>query len=312
VNPALEGYAAAVVGATPADGRSALATDLAAVSRLFDDNVQLRSALTDTSIPGPARRAVLVDLLDGQVGEPARRAAGFAAQAVSATEIPTALDWLAHRAYRVAEGEAVTEEPLGHMAARRRVGGFASALFEGLDTAALEEMEDELFRFARTVDATPELRSALTDRELPLELRQGVVHDLLSSKVQPATVALVDYVLAGGRPRDVVGTLEWLVEQTAAARGWRVARVRSAVEVEDDQRQELAATISAMVGAPVDVEVVIEPALIGGAVVQIGDLQVDASARGRLDNLREHLTTSAWQERGAVFEGQDIEAEGAR
>jgi len=296
VNPTLQGYAAAVLSA--GEDLSALAADLASVDQAFRANRELRVALTDTSVPPRVRRAVLEDLLSGKVGERARRAAAFAAASASPPQIPAAMTWLAAQARRAAAGEVETEPPLGHSEARARVGGFAAALFEDLSTAQLEEMEDELFRFARTVDATPALRGALTDRDLPLAVRQGVVDQLLSAKVQPATLRLVNFVLAGGRPRDTVGTLDWLVEQTARARGWRVARVRSAQDLEAEQRDRLASSLTSMVGAPVELQVTIDGTLLGGAVVEVGDLQLDASARGRLNHLREHLLTQGWEDRG--------------
>ncbi len=147
-----------------------------------------------------------------------------------------ALDWLAHRARQSAEGQSAVDPVPSHLAARERVGGFAAAVFEDLPVDRLEEVEDELFRFARTVETTPPLRSALADRDLPVTVRRGVVDQLLAGKVQPATLRLVEYAIEGGRPRDIVGTLFWLVDQTAEARGWRVAQVDSAREVDDDER----------------------------------------------------------------------------
>ncbi len=166
-----------------------------------------------------------------------------------------------------------------------------------MSTGELENMEDELFRFARIVESTPALRSALVDRDLPVEVRQGLVTELLEGKVQLGTLALARYVIAGGRARDVVGTLDWLVEQTAAARGWRIARVRAAATVDDAQQADLSDSLTALAGSPVELQVVIDPSLLSGAVIQIGDLQVDASARGRLDALREHLVPGGWDDK---------------
>jgi F-type H+-transporting ATPase subunit delta len=95
-----------------------------------------------------------------------------------------------------------------------------------------------------------------------------------------------------------VGTLDWLVEQTAAARGWRVARVRSAAEVEAGQQTRLAESLAQVAGAPVELQITVDPQLLGGVVVQIGDLLVDATARGRLNRLREHLLPGGWENRG--------------
>jgi F0F1-type ATP synthase delta subunit len=89
-----------------------------------------------------------------------------------------------------------------------------------------------------------------------------------------------------------------LVEQTAKARGWRIARVRAAAPTEEGQRSELSDSLTSLAGAPVELQVVIDEALLSGAVIQIGDLQVDASARGRIDALREHLMPGGWEDSG--------------
>ena len=93
--------------------------------------------------------------------------------------------------------------------------GYATALYEDMSNDALESLEDDLFRFARIVGSTPGLRAALTDRDLEVAARQGLVSQLLEGKVPATTLALVRYVVTGGRARDIVGTLNFLVEQTA-------------------------------------------------------------------------------------------------
>ncbi|MGH9082267.1 MAG: F0F1 ATP synthase subunit delta [Acidimicrobiales bacterium] len=310
MNPALEGYVAAVLGSVPASERAALADDLAAVGRILAANRDLGAAMTDVAVPAAARRAVLSDVLDGKVSIAARRTAAFAAGAVRAQEVPGAVAWAAHRARQVADGRPVPEDILGHRQARDRVGGFATAVFEDLPTADLDEVEDELFRFARTVGGTPALRAALGDRDLPVPAREAVVGDLLGGKVGPATLRLVGYAVAGGRPRDIVGTLEWLVERTAEARGWRVARVRAGQEVDAGERRQLEETLSRLAGWPVELQVTLEPALLAGVNVEIGDLRVDATARGRLERLREHVAAGGWHE-GERPPGREEHGQGA-
>ena len=298
MNPAVEGYLSAVLSQPGTGDLGSLAEELAAVARLVADNAGLHAALTDTSVAGPARRDVLLDLLQSRVSETAARLAGFTAGAVHAQEVPSALGWVAQRARQVADGTETEALPLSHSEARRRVGGFATALFEGLDADQLSEIEDELFRFARIVDATPQLRELLTDREITVAARQGVVDELIGSKVSSATVRLVEFVVAAGRSRDFVGTLDWLVEETARTRGWRVARVRAGQELDEGERQELSRTLARLAGAPVDLQVTVDPSLLAGVKVQIGDLQLDGTARGRLDRLREHMVTATWTDRG--------------
>lgn len=286
MNPALEGYASAVLEDLSDDDRAAVADELGAVQRLVASSAELLGALTDAAVIAPERRAIVSELLEGRVREPTRRLAAFAVSAVRAPKVPTALDWLWHRAAGQGLGE---HSLLGHLFARDRIGGYATAVFEETSTEALEEVEDQLFRFARIVEATPALVARLSDRDVPVAAREAIVSELLAQKVEPATLRLVRFVVVGGRPRDFVGALDWLVERTAAARGWRVARVRAAEPLDDAQRERLGAALSRLSGAPVELQVTLDPALLGGVVVGIGDLQVDATARGRLDRLREEL-----------------------
>jgi F-type H+-transporting ATPase subunit delta len=299
VNPTLQGYAAAVLEADGSgDALRQLAGDLEAIEQLVLSNAPLHAALSDTTVRGPARRAVMLDLLDGKVGAPARRLAAFACSAVRAPEVAVALGWVATRARHAAEGQEFEEPPLSLTESRQRVGGFATAVDEDLSNAALESLEDDLFRFSRIVGSTPALRAALVDRDLAHEARQALVSQLLEGKVPPSTISLIRYVVAGGRARDIIGTLSWLVEQTAMARGWRIARVRAASPIEDAQQVSLSASLTSLAGAPVELQVIIDEALLSGAVIQIGDLQVDASARGRIDALREHLIPGGWEDSG--------------
>ncbi len=298
MNPSIQGYTAAILDTLDGRGRAALAGDMALVDRLFGRDPQLRAALTDPAVPGPSRRVVLGELLEGKVSPAAVRLTAYAAGAVHGPEVPGAVAWVAARVRQVVERGTSAEELLGHRGARARVGGYAGAVFEDIATEELEEVEDELFRFARTVDATAPLRTALGDRDLPPEVRRALVDQLLSGKVRPATLRLVDYAVVGGRPRDVVGTLDWLVEETARARGWRVARVRSGQEVDRDERAMLEQTLTRLTGSPVELQVTVDPALLAGVDVEIGDLHLDATARGRLERLREHVVVGGWQDLG--------------
>ena len=298
MNPTLQGYAAAVMESAGADGLGALAGDLESIEQLVLSHGTLRAALSDTAVPGSARRAVMLDLLEGRVGEPARRLAAFGCMAVPAQDVATALSWLSLRVRHVAEGRDTEEPSLSLTQARQRVAGFATALYEDMSTSELESLEDDLFRFARIVGATPELRSALTDRDLAVAARQGLVTQLLEGKVPPTTLSLVLYAVAGGRARDFVGTLDFLVEQTALARGWRIARVRAARAIDEAQRTELSDALGSLAGGPVELQVEIDESLLSGARIRIGDLQVDATARGRIDALREHFTPAGWEPTG--------------
>lgn len=171
-----------------------------------------------------------------------------------------------------------------------RVEGYATALFEVASAeGTLGDVEDELFRFARTLEGNDELRTTLTDASLPASRRQQIVEDLLGPRAQPLTTALVSFVVGAGRGSDLPAIIDRLVTRAAAARRHEVAEVRSVVELTDDQRERLAAALSNATGKQVEVKVIIDPSILGGLVAQVGDTVIDGSVRHRLNQLRERL-----------------------
>ncbi len=311
MKPALEGYADRVVATASPEDLRRLAEESGAVDRLVATNGHLRAVLTDTAVSPAARRSIIDDLLAERVSPITRRLVRFACGAVSAPEVPAALSWVAAEAARGAAGEVGVRTTLGRAGSRARVGGYAAALEEDLGVEDLEEIEDALFRLARVVESAPPLRKALSDRDLPAPKRAAILADLLAGKVPQSTSDLVGYVATAGRPRDVVGTLDWLAERTAAARGWRMARVHAGQAVGPAQRQELSESLARLAGAPVDLEITEEKELLGGVVVEIGDLLLDASARGRLERLKEHLLGGDWGEAGAMATQRSLSQKGA-
>jgi len=94
--------------------------------------------------------------------------------------------------------------------------------------------------------------------------------------------------------------LDWLVERAAEARGWRVARVHAAREIDAAERQGLDGALRRLTGVPVELQVTVEPELLGGVVVEIGDLLIDASVRHRLEQMHEHLLGAEGATRGVM------------
>jgi F-type H+-transporting ATPase subunit delta len=159
---------------------------------------------------------------------------------------------------------------------------FAVARAEG----TLGEVEDELFRFSQTLQGNDELRDALTNPGIPASRRQQVVEDLLGGKASPTTAALVSMVVGTGRARELPAIIQKLVEMSAAEANKEVAEVRSAVPLTDDQRERLAKVLGQATGKQVEVKVVVDPAVLGGIVAQVGDTVIDGSVRSRLDKLK--------------------------
>jgi F-type H+-transporting ATPase subunit delta len=171
-----------------------------------------------------------------------------------------------------------------------RIEAYASAVFDVAQAEdVLDEVEDELFRFARVLEGNDELRETLTDASLPIERRQAIVDDLLGGKAHPLTTSLVSFVVGAGRARDLPAIINLVVERAAATRRRVVAEVRSAVPLDDAQRKRLAAALSSNLGKEVEVKVIVDPSVIGGLSARVGDTVIDGTVRHRLEQLRERL-----------------------
>jgi len=171
-----------------------------------------------------------------------------------------------------------------------RIDGYASALFEVARAEGnLDEVEDELFRFARALEASDELRNALTDELVPAERRQAIVEDILGKRASSTTTALVSFVVGAGRGRDLPAIIAKLVDRAAAEKDRTLAEVRSAVPLTDDQQRRLAAALANATGKQVEVKVVVDPSILGGAVATVGDAIIDGTVRTRLDQIKSLL-----------------------
>jgi F-type H+-transporting ATPase subunit delta len=167
-----------------------------------------------------------------------------------------------------------------------RIDAYANALFEiAWAEGSLDEVEDELFRFARNLETSDELRSTLTDEQIPAEKRLAVVEDLLGGKATPTTVQLVSLVVGTGRGRELPAIIDRLVQKAAAAKNRTVAEVRSAVPLDDDQQARLAAALANATGKEIELKVVVDPSVLGGLVATVGDTVIDGTVRTRLDQL---------------------------
>jgi F-type H+-transporting ATPase subunit delta len=304
VHHSLRGYTTALLADVARDALGEqVAEDLNAVAHLVSRTNALAVVLTDFAVPTSARKAVLEELLSTRVNAIALKIVLRAVDTGRVEELPTALHELyelARHMHDLAPQELRAEEPIvSRTAWREYVAGYSDAIFESVtQTTELEEIEDELFRFARVVESSPALRSVLSDTTVPLENRERILGDLLDGKVRPATSRLVRTTIQG-RVRDLASSLDWLAEQAARARGWRVARVYTGLPIDADEHRILAEALEHLTRQPVELQVLAAPDILGGAVIQIGDLLVDASAQRRLDQVEEHLLRLEGTTRGA-------------
>ncbi len=259
---AKERLAAALAEGTAAAAAS-VGDELFAVVQLLDHETALRRTLSDPSIDGSARAGLAESVLTGKVSAAVvSQVAGLAGNRWS--------------------------EPADLVDAAEELA--VLAICTGADKdGKLDEIEDELFRFGRIVGGDPGLRYALSNQFVPPAGRRGIVTDLLAGKVADPTLRLVSQVAAAPRGRSVDASLEKYAGLAAGLRQRLVAEVHVAAELTSAQRARLAAALSATYGHDVHLNVVLDPELIGGMSVRIGDELINASVESRLAAVRRDL-----------------------
>jgi F-type H+-transporting ATPase subunit delta len=235
---------------------------LFAVVRLLDSEHGLRRALADPTKPPAEKADVARRLLHGRVSEATE---GLVADAAAAR-------WASP-------------------------GDFTDALeqlaIEGLTLAAqyggtLDDLEDDLFRFSRVVSGQPGLRSALIGPTGP-DAKASLLANLLTGKVSGPSLSLITQVLTHPRGRSPQTVLELAASIAARRREQLIAVVRVATELSAAQRRRLLDTLTAAYGQGIHLNVVHDPAVIGGVSVQVGDELIDGTAASRLADVRRKL-----------------------
>jgi len=171
-----------------------------------------------------------------------------------------------------------------------RIEGYARGLFEiARAEGTLDEVEDELFRFARSFEGSDALRTALSDEQIPPAKRQAIIEDLLGGKATSTTTQLISMVVGSGRTRDLPAIVDLLVARASSAKHQEFAEVRTAVALTADQVTRLAAALANATGKQVNLKVVVDPSVLGGLVATVGDTVIDGSVRTRIDQLKSRL-----------------------
>ncbi len=171
-----------------------------------------------------------------------------------------------------------------------RIDGYARALFEiARAEGSIDEVEDELFRFARNLEGSDALRNALTDEMIPAAKRQAIVEDLLGGRATTTTTQLVSMVVGSGRGRDLPAIIHNLVQRASSSKSLEVAEVRSAVALTKDQETRLAAALANATGKQVNLKVIVDPSVLGGIVATVGDTVIDGSVRTALEHVKSRL-----------------------
>jgi F-type H+-transporting ATPase subunit delta len=264
-----ESYAAATqkltelaTSATP-EQLTGVADELLAVARLLQREHRLRRALADPARSGAERSELLGSVLGGKIGQR-------------------------------------TQDLLGTL-----VGGrwsSAADLLDGTETLGVDallasaekaddlgEVEDELFRFGQVVDGAPELAASLADASVEVERRATLVSNLLDGKAKPVTTRLAQLALAGYGGRGFAASLTRLVEAAAARRDRQVAYVTVSAPLSEAEEQRLGSRLSEMYGREVALKITVDPKILGGLSVLVGNDLYDGTVLRKLQQTRAAL-----------------------
>ncbi len=256
-----------------ADAHAALATKLGEVSgdtasvgeellgaaSVLRGEVALRRVVTDASIDADAKVGLVGNVFGRAVGE-------------STLDL---LEEAVRRRWTMARDLADVVERLGVVALVQAAG-------DG------DRISDELFAVRRLVDGQDDLRSALSDPARSATDKRGLLERLLEGKVQPATLLLVGQVVTGEHGA-VDRALEEFQHLAAEARGEMLATVRTARDLGADERERLASALSRQYGTAVHLQVLVDPDVVGGLRVEIGDDVIDGTVSGRLEDAQRRL-----------------------
>lgn len=242
---------------SPAD-LSTLADDLAAFAKLLVRENILTRLLADPADNAAPKVGLLERLAAGKVGDPALRVLKAAVSGRWSNE-----------ADLVGAVEHVARLALLVRAEREGVAG---------------EVEEQLFRFSRILNSQPRLSALLSDHTTPVEGRAKLLRDVLEGggAVQPVTAALLSQaveLLHGERAEDAIGDL---AELAVSRRGEVVAHVTAAAELSDAQRSRLTQVLTRVYGHPVSVQLHVNPELLGGLNISVGDELIDGTLASKL------------------------------
>jgi len=135
----------------------------------------------------------------------------------------------------------------------------------------------------------PDLRSLVEHPAVAFGDKERVVRRL-AGETTPEALNLVLLMIRRGRPGAIGRMVDHFGALLRRHRGVSLAEVRTALPLEEAQRDEIVARLRQITGDKIEINEVVDESLIGGITVRIGDRLYDSSVRNRLERLRARLT----------------------
>ena len=240
-------------------GLSTLADDLTSVAALLNRETVVARYLTQPSEDASPRVRLLERLVSDKVGQPA----------LDVLKAAVSERWSA-------EADLVDAVELA---------GRQALLSRAEQAGELDEVEDQLFRFSRILEAQPRLAILLGDYEVAADARVQLLRNVLGSAgagVNAITGELLAKTVELLRGRSAEVAVRSLAEVAVARRGEIVAQVKAAAELSDAQHTRLTEVLSRIYGHPVTAQISTDPELLGGLAISVGDEIIDGTLSSRL------------------------------
>jgi F-type H+-transporting ATPase subunit delta len=244
------------VSGLDADALTRLADDLASTSKLLRKETLLARHLADPSSDTSSRVQLAERLLSGKVSDPALEVL----KAAASQRWSTSTDFI-HGVQHAAR---------------------LALLVRAENDGQIEDVEDQLFRFSRILESETRLITLLSEYTAPLDSRISLLNNVLARRASKNTADLLRQtveLLHGERVDEVVRDLANLA---VSRRGEVVAQVRAAAELTEAQNNRLTELLSRVYGHPVSLQLELDPKLIGGLTITVGEEVIDGSLASKL------------------------------
>lgn len=252
-----------ISGASVQD-RDRIGDDLGAVAAVLGEQPAIRRHLADSAAPQQVRRKMVEALFGGKL---------------SRITLRTLNDVVASRWSR----------PLDLVDGIEELASQALLTFAERDRS-LEDVEDELFRFGRILAAQPRLTALLGDESAPATRRLELLNTVLADRTRPVTRRLLEQAVRAPRRRRIDEIVEVLVDRAAGRRERSVAHVSAAGPLSQQQEQRLIDVLNRIYRRPISLKIDLDPDLLGGLVIRVGDEVIDGSVATRLDQARQWMS----------------------
>ena len=167
---------------------------------------------------------------------------------------------------------------------------YAAALLAlAKETGTLEEVEQELAQIGEIVQQNPELTDFLRNQLISREAKKEVVERIFMQHLNPMVMRFLGVVIDRGRIALLPDIIDVYLELSHVERNIAEAQVRLAVDLTDEEETRLIRELTELTGKEIYLEKTIDPSILGGMIVTIGDRRIDGSLKRQLHEMKTTL-----------------------